>query len=399
MITTVAFDHGTREISESLYDWCHKLQREPGLGYSDAYGGFHIASRHADICAIVKDTENFSSAQGITIPPLTNPVPSIPAESDEPMHRHYRTALQNYLTPAAVRGYASDIHALVTQAIDGFIEKGEADLVADLAAQIPTMATAQVFGFDKENAIKFDRGFRGVVEAAGGSVEVQMRVVGDFMAFLKEVIDARRAAPADDIISAIVTFEVSGRKFTEEECLGLLYSVAGAASDTTRNAIGHTLYHVHEAPGIRQRILDDPSVIPAVVEECLRLEAPAFMIARVAVRDVIISGTPLKPGDRVLLAYGWANRDQSVFDNPDELAIDRPNVMQHCTFGKGIHTCIGMHLARLELRVVLEQLMRRLPDYRLTAKPEGPRLAGGLMWGFESLPVAFTPGPVHGSTS
>lgn len=397
MTSTLAFDHGDPRISATLHEWRRRFQSESSLGYSDAYGGFYIASRHADIATIAKDTENFSSAQGITIPPLSNPVPSIPAESDPPMHRHYRAVLQEYLTPAAVRRYEDDIRALVTEAIDAFIDKGKADLITDLAAQIPTMATAQVFGFNRENAVRFDRGFRAVVEAVGTDVERQMRAVEEFIGFLKEQVEQAKANPGDDVISAIVTFDAHGQNFTEQECLGLLWSVAGAATDTTRHAIGHTLYHVHESPGVRQQLIDDPSLIPSVVEECLRLEAPAFMTARVAVKEVTIAGTTLQPGDRVLLVYGWANRDEATFPNADELVVGRPNVMQHNTFGKGVHTCLGMHLARLEVRLVLEQVLQRLPDYRLTTELDGPKLAGGLMWGFESLPAEFTLGTPVGS--
>lgn len=391
MTVTVAFDHGDPTISDALHGWGRELQASPSLAYSEAHGGFYIASRQADICEIARDTEHFSSAQGITIPPLANPVPSIPAEADEPMHRHYRAALSEYLTPGAVRRYEDDIRGLVTQTIDEFIERGEADLIADLAAQIPTLATARVFGFDRTNAVRFDRGFRAVVEAAGADPETQMRAVNDFIAFLKARIDERRADPRDDAISSIATFEAGGRTFTDDECLGLLWSIAGAATDTTRHAIGHTLYHVHENPDVRKQAIEDPSLIPVIVEECLRLEAPAFSIARTVVREVTVAGTTLRPGDRVLLVYGWGNRDATLFENPDELVVGRRNVMQHCTFGKGIHTCIGMHLARMEVRLVLEQVLARLPDYQLSVTT-GPQLAGGLMWGFDSLPATFTPG-------
>ena len=391
MTATVDFDHGDPKISEALHEWGRRLQERPTLSFTEAHGGFYIASRQEDICAVARDTDSFSSAQGITIPPLANPVPSIPAEADEPMHRHYRAALQEYLTPGAVRRYEDDIRRLVSDTVDSFVEKGEADLIVDLAAKIPTLATARVFGFDHDEALRFDRGFRAVVEAAGADPDTQVRAVDDFIGFLKARIDERRAAPADDAISSIATFEGAGRTFTDEECLGLLWSIAGAATDTTRHAIGHTLYHVHANPDVRRRVTDDLSLVPAVVEECLRLEAPAFSIARVATQDVTVAGTSLRAGDRVLLVYGWGNRDAALFENPDELLVGRRNVMQHCTFGKGIHTCIGMHLARMEVRLVLEQVLQRLPDYRLEV-PAGPQLAGGLMWGFESLPATFTPG-------
>jgi cytochrome P450 len=211
------------------------------------------------------------------------------------------------------------------------------------------------------------------------------------MAFLSEELGERRATPADDVISAIVNFEAEGRRFTEEECLGLLWSTAGAASDTTTSAIGHALYGLARFPDVRQRLRDDPSLVPAAVDEVLRLDAPAFALARTVTRDVTVGDVQMKAGDRVLCLYGCANRDDEVFPDPDEIALDRsPN--QHLAFGNGIHRCLGMHLARMELRLAITEVLERIPDYRLAGDPGPPRLRGGLMWSLDELPITFTPG-------
>lgn len=393
MTAKVAFDHTDTGISDELFEWGRRLRAESPLAYTDAHGGFWVASRYDDIAAITKDHKSFSSAQGITIPPLANPVPSIPAESDEPWHHHYRAVLAPFLTPGAVREYEPVLRSLVTEAIDSFIERGEADAVADLAAQIPTLAMARVFGFSERDAQRLDEGFAAVVEAAGtGDIEVQTKAVGDFMAFLNEKIEEGRSNPErQDVVSAMVKYEAEGRQFTQEECLGLLWSTAGAAVDTTRHAIGHALHGLARDKNIRQQLIEDSALISAAVDEALRLDPPAFAIARTAVREVTVGDVTLNPGDRVLVVYGWANRDDSAFVRPDEIDLQRaPN--PHLTFGNGIHRCLGMHLARLEVRIVIEEVLERLPDYELASDPGNPRLRGGIMWGFDSLPITFTPG-------
>jgi cytochrome P450 len=390
MTTTSHFDHASHEVTDELYEWRHRVDEETGWTYSDAYGGFWIVSRFEDVLAIAKDNARFSSASGITIPPLENPIPSIPAESDEPWHKHYRQVLAQYLTPAAVRRYDGMIRKIVTDCLDKFAARGEADFVAELASVVPTLVTGVVFGFELDEAAKFGQGFRDVLTAAGsGDPAEQEAAVGSFIGLLKSSLADRREHPRDDIISAIVQYEAEGRPFTEEECIGLLWSTAGASIDTTVYAIGHALRMLDRFPAIRQQLISDPSAIPVAVEESLRLNAPAFALARVVVEPVAISGVELRPGERVLLMYGWANYDEAVFTDPDHPRLDRgPN--PHCAFGKGIHTCVGMHLARLEVRIVLEEILTRIPDYELAAEPDRPTLHGGLMWGYDSLPGRFT---------
>jgi cytochrome P450 len=391
MTAAAHFDHASQQVADELFEWRARLDDGSGMTYSDAYGGFWVVSRFEDIVAIAKDNERFMSGEGITIPPLENPMPSIPAESDEPRHRHYRAVLAAYLTPGAVRRYEPDIRRIVTSVVDTFVGRGEVDFVTDLAAIVPELVTGSVFGFDHDDAVRFGAGFRAVLAAAaGGNPEEQAAAVGGFIEILRAKLSERRVSPGDDIVSAIVSHEAEGRAFSEDECIGLLWSTAGASIDTTVYAIGHALYGLAQFPEVRQQLIEDASLIPAAVEESLRLNAPAFALARTVAAPVTVAGVDLKPQDRVLLMYGWANRDQATFPDPDQFRLDRA-VNPHCSFGKGIHTCVGMHLARLEVRIVLEEILRRLPDYQLVGDPGRPVLHGGLMWGYDSLPARFTP--------
>lgn len=381
------FDHADQHISLELIALGQQLRSEDSPVYNSNHGGFWVASRHADIVHILRQPELFICSRRITLPPQNSPVPVIPLESDPPDHAFYRAVLTPFLTPRAVLAFEPRIRAIVREALDSIVAKGGGDAMADLAARIPTRAMAMIFGFSDDDAYRFDAGFAALVNAAGGDAAVQLQAVDAFKAFLLEKIEERRENPGDtDLVSAILRFEQNGRTYTEDECLGLMWSAAGGAIDTTKLAIGHAVRELGIDEAARQRLIDDPAKIPAAVEESLRLNASAYMTARYVERDTRVGNTEMKAGDRVLLVHGWGNRDTAVFDEPDRLKLDRA-ANRHLTFGNGIHMCAGMHLARLELRITLEELLRAMPHYELVDPQAGAILHGGMMWGYDELPI------------
>jgi cytochrome P450 len=386
--TTVKFDHADPGISNQLLDWGLRLQKESALTYSEAHGGFWIASRYQDIVAIMRDTQSFICSQRITLPPQKSPVPVVPLESDEPDHTFYRSVLAPFLTAKAVRQYEDRIRRIVTEALDPIVARGNGDAMTEFAARIPTRAMAMVFGFTDSDAYRFDSGFSALVDAAGsGDVQRQIAAVESFRAFLLEKLAEGRAKPdGSSLVSAILRHEVAGRAYTEDEQLGLMWSAAGGAIDTTKLAIGHAIRELGLDRTTRKKLIKNPAAIAAAVDDSLRLNAPAFMTARYVDKPVTVGGAAMKTGDRVLLVYGFGNRDETAFACPHELHLDRPP-NKHLTFGHGIHLCVGMHLAKLELKIVLEELLARIPDYSLVTPEAGPVLHGGMMWGFDTLPI------------
>ena len=387
-VAHVKFDHADPAISSELFDWGSRLQHDSPIARSDAHGGFWIASRHKDILAICRDTQTFICSQRITLPPQKSPVPVIPLESDAPNHTFYRSVLTPFLTAKAVREHEERIRTIVADALEAIIERGSGDAVRDFAALVPARSMAMIFGFTDEDAYRFEQGFSALVHAAGsGDVARQMKAVDDFRSFLMEKLTAGRANPAGtDLVSAILRHEVGGRRYTEDECLGLMWSAAGGAIDTTKHAIGHAVREIGSNPLIRQTLIGNPGLVPAAVEESLRMNAPAFMDARYVAKDVSLGGADMKTGDRVLLVYGWANRDEAAFPSPLEMRLDRPP-NRHLTFGHGIHQCAGLHLARLELKIAIEELLARIPGYELADPDARPVLHGGMMWGYDRLPI------------
>ena len=391
MTSTVDFNHGDPDISAALFDWGKRLQRESPIARSEALGGFWIVSRYDDIATITKDPEGFITSQGATLPPLAQPVPLLPLESDPPEHGYYRRVLLPLLTAKVINQHTDTIRAIVVEALDAIAEHGEGDAVADFAARIPARALACVLGFTDADAFRFDRDFSAVVHAAGsGDTARQAAALDRYMSFLREKLAERRADPGgSDVVSALVRHEVDGRLLTDEECLGMLFALGGAGIDTTKHAIGHAVHAIGTDPSLRRHLIDDIGGVRGMVEECLRLQTPAFMTARTVSRPATVGGVDMAPGDRVLIVFGWANRDAAAFADPEALRLDRtPN--KHLAFGQGAHQCVGMHLARVEMAIAIEELLARLPDYELVTPDETPRLHGGLMWGFQTLPIRVT---------
>lgn len=388
MLDDSTFDHANPAISRNLFSIGAEFRKRPGLGYSKAHGGFWIASRHQDVSSILRDNKNFLCSKRITLPPQKSPVPVIPLESDEPDHSFYRSVLAPLVTPKAVAVCEDHVRKIAVGALDKIATQGTGDAVKDFAAMIPARAMAMLFGFSDEDAYRFDAGFTALVAAAGGDAARQTAAVENFKNFLMEKIEYRRAHPTDsDLVSLILRHEVNGRRFTPEEQLGLMWSAAGGAIDTTKHAIGHAVCLLGKNRELRERLKEDHSLIPAFVDESLRYNASAFMDARYVANDIQIAGSALKSGERVLLVFGWANRDSAAFAAPDDIRLDRPP-NRHLTFGLGIHLCAGMHLGRLEIKVAVQELLKRLPDFSLIEDDPCPTLSGGMMWGHQSLPIA-----------
>jgi cytochrome P450 len=394
MVTTVEFDHAEASAAQFLA-FGEQLRSATAPVWNEAHGGFWVASRYTDIQAIVQDPKRFLSGKGITIPPLGQPVPVVPAESDEPGHKHYRGVLAPFLTPRAVRQNEPVVRQLVTEMIDDFIEAGEVDVVPRFAIPIPVYAMARIFGLTRPEAKQFFDAFTSVLEAAASGIPAKaQKAGGEFAGYIVNALNEVRNKPADmtNIYSAIVHTEMNGQPFSDNECIGLLWSTTAAATETTTHAIGHAVRQLGLRPEVRQALIEDPTRITAAVEEILRLDAPNYTIARYIAEDVTVGGVDMKAGERVLLLYGVANKDESMFPKPEDFDLGR-GMSSHLSFGMGLHNCVGKHLARQEVQLAIEELLNRIPDFELVGDPGLPRLRGGLMWGHDALPIRFTPGP------
>jgi cholest-4-en-3-one 26-monooxygenase len=355
--------------------------------YHDKETGLWALTRHADVVWAERHPQVLSSAQGSRCG--RQPQPSM-IDCDDPLHTRRRKLVSKGFTPRRVADHESHIREVVTSLIDAVIGKGECDLVRDLAAPLPMRMIAELLGVPPSDGDRLQHWSDMLISGADDPryrTDAVMEAAMEWGAYAYAIIEARRAAPQGDLMSLLVH---DPEEPTLEELIGesLLLLVGG--NETTRNVISGGMEALMRHPDQRDALVADPSLIPAAVEECLRWVTPIINMLRTAVTDVEVGGVTIPAGDQVFLLYAAANRDPEVFDAPDRFDVRRsPN--NHVSFGFGTHFCLGAALARLEIRVMLEELLRRIPDMRL-ADPEAPvpRTPSSFIRGIPSMPVTWS---------
>jgi cytochrome P450 len=382
------FDPTDPRVVRDPYPVYAAMRSKCPVGHGSRFGGFSVLSRFADVYEAAHDTARFSSADGVTVPDFGNPIVAIPLEVDPPEHTRWRHLTQAWFSPGAAQALEPDIRAIVTRLIDGFADRGHADFATELAVPVPPIVIARMLGFPESDWPYYRKLSETMLEAAANDdSQVNAEQALQLFAYLFEALEDRRDNPRDDMLSRIVQLEFDGRPLTEEELLGIALLVAVAGHETTVGAIGMLLLRLAEHPRARAAIEADPALGFAAIEESLRLDPPIQYFARTVTSDTVIGGVPLAAGARVLLSWASANRDPDAFPAADDFVWDRPN-NRHLAFGAGPHRCLGAHLARLELKVVLEEVLRRIPPWRVV-DPAAVVMGGGINRLVKSLPVEW----------
>jgi cytochrome P450 len=386
------------------HDLFARLRAEPGLHWSPPgpdVPGFHCVTRYEDIVRVNKDWSSFSSAgEGITL----RPGAILPAEfaqfafifMDPPQHNRHRAIVQKVFTAAAVAARADDIRRIAGELIDEVIERGECDLVADLGARFPLIVTSNMLGVPRADQAKLFAWTNDMTDTELPP-DKMMATMGEMFAYISALASERRVHPRDDLLSRLIAAEVDGQQPTEMEVVLHFVQITAGGNETTRDAFAGGMEALMQFPDQRRRLLEDPGLIPGAVEEILRWHTPIHCFARTATTDAEVSGTLIEAGDRVALWYCSGNRDPAANPDPDRFDVTRGRV-NHVSFGGGgIHFCIGNQLSRLELAVVLREVLRRLPDTELA----GPvvRMPSTVFHAMREVPVSFTPGGREAATS
>lgn len=384
------FDHTHEGYAAAAPDIWDDLRERCPVAHTDRFGGAWLPTRHEDVSAIAHDTEHFSS-RGIIVSdfrPLA-PAPvgfAPPITSDPPFHAEARRLLLPAFSPKAIAPLEDVTRTLCRSLIDTLVEgagdDGTADAATGYAQEIPVAVIAHMLGLPPGDGDRFRAFIHRILEKPG-----QVGPVDDddtLFAYLTRVIAEHRADRRDDLIGHLLEQELDGQPLTDDHVLGTVALLLIAGIDTTWSAIGASLWHLAQNPDHRHRLADDPDVWPFAIEELLRAYAPVTM-ARLVAQDVEVGGCPMHEGDWVLLPFPAANRDPEAFERPDEVVLDRAR-NRHAAFGLGIHRCVGSNLARMELRVALEEWVRRIPDFEL-AEPEAVRWSTGQVRGPRELPV------------
>ncbi|MEX0681959.1 MAG: cytochrome P450 [Dehalococcoidia bacterium] len=370
-----------------------ELRNSCPVAHSERWSGSWLPTRYEDVFTIAQDVERFSS-RSITVTPVPHEqaaaadygVRALPISVDPPTHTWSRRLLLPAFNLQSVQKWEPVTRDLCRSLIDGFGETGRADAAVGYAQQIPVRVIAGMLGIPADMSDTFTGWVRGVLEIGLQNPEVRVKSRAAIIAFFRECIAERRANPGDDLISELLAAEVDGHPVSDDDVIGTCVLLLIAGIDTTWSAIGASLWHLATHAEDRARLAADPELMTTAVEELLRAYAPVTM-ARIVNEDTEVAGCPMRSGDRVLMAFPAANRDPEKFPDADRVVIDRLK-NPHIAFGVGIHRCVGSNLARMEVRVALEEWMARIPDFWVE-DPDAVTWAGGQVRGPRSLPVVF----------
>jgi cytochrome P450 len=395
------FDHHDPGLAdESVLPEVHAVLRERcPVHHTDAHGGYWVVSRYEHAAEVAKNTDVFSSAYGVTIPgalPLEGaPSNLAPPMMDPPEQTAIRKMLLPWFSPQSAKRREASIERLADDLIDRFIDEDHCDLAPAYAEPLPTLFMMRLLGLPDEMWESLSQIIHQVAHGLGTDDDGSPNLIdltswGPSLAPVLEIAEQRRADPKDDLLSHLVHADVDGEPLDPLRLLALTFVIIGGGVDTTANAIGSALVYLGRHPDVRRTLVDDPVRTHLAVEEFLRMWPPFHALARYVKQDCEVGGQPIKQGERVLFVLGAANGDERAFDNPQDVDIDRqPN--RHLTFGTGVHRCLGSNYARSEVRIALNRLLARIPNYRLM--DEGVELQRdiGLVYGYRQINVELRP--------
>jgi cytochrome P450 len=368
----VAYSPYAYEMHEDPYPTYARMRDEAPL-YRNDEDGFWALSRHADVLAAFRDSELYSSAQGVSLEPSgTGPhAPRVMSflAMDPPRHGRMRGLVSRGFTPRRVVDLEPRIRELTLEHLRPALERGTFDLITDFAGKLPMDVISELMGVPAPDRDEVRRLADLVVHREPGVHDVPPAGAAaalELVGYYTDLVNDRRRRPGDDLTSVLLAAEVDGDRLTDEEVIGFLFLMVVAGNETTTKLLGHAWYWAERNPDQRATPFADPGRIPDWVEETLRYDASSQVLARTVTSDTELHGGVLPAGDRVLLLIGAANRDPRVFADPDRYDIGRADVTQHlASFGSGRHFCLGASLARLEARIALEELVARVADYEV----------------------------------
>jgi cytochrome P450 len=337
---------------------------------------------------VLRDNETFSSESiRASMADFMGKYPLV--GMDEPDHRRLRSLVAQAFRQKTLAHFEDDLVVpVVDEMIDGFAERGRAELVREMTYRYPVQVIAVILGLPKDDYEQFHRWASAIISVAGRPME-GMQAATELRAYLERVLEDRRANPRDDLITELATVELDGERLDDEEIFSFLQLLLPAGAETTYRATGNLLFGLLSNPAQLDALRADRSLLVAAVEEAIRWEPPLLITSRVALRDTEVAGTAIPAGAQVIPNIGSANRDETRWDHAEEFDLFR-EAKPVISFGVGPHMCLGMHLARMETRVALDAILERLHDLRLDPGAAPPRIVGNVFRSPNTLPVCFT---------
>jgi len=383
------------EVHEDPFPVYRALRDEAPLYRNEALG-FWALSRHADVQAAIRDPARYSSANGVTLDPAATGDTARLAMSflamDPPLHTKMRALVSRGFTPRRVSELAPRIREICVAYLEEIAPRGRYEFIEDFAGRVPMDVISELLGVPTGDRAELRTLADTLVHRPEGAVDVPPEGVAAFgriRSYFKELVEEREKRRRDDLISALLDAEVDGERLGAHEILPFCNLMIVAGNETTTKLLANALYWLWKNPRERGRVAADPTLIPRWVEETLRYDNSTQMLARTVSEEHELHGRKLAVGDKLLLLIGSANRDERVFEGAERYDILR-NTTASLAFGQGAHFCLGASLARLEGRIALEEIWKRMPDYEV--------LPGGLervhsvnVRGFSRMPLEFTP--------
>jgi cytochrome P450 len=397
------YDHH-RPLAEWAPDQTHaELRARCPVAFSEHHGGYWVVTSYEQVSRCGHRDDAFTTDHdldgtgrgrefaGIAIP-AQSVYRSLPTEVDGPAHLAYRRLLQPAFAPATSATWAARAREWAEGCIDAHIETGRIDLVLDLANPVPAMVTLALVGLPAQEWKRYAEPLHTLVftEPTSEARAGLLATIGELRERLAALVAERRARPADDLASVVTASEVDGRPVSDVDAVNLLFTVISGGLDTTTALVANALAWLDDNPDVRSRMIAEPALRTSAREEFLRVFSPAPATARTAAHAVDVEGRTIAKGSRLLLSWTAANRDPSVFADPDTVDVERPN-NRHVAFGAGPHRCIGAPLARSTFDAIIDVVLDRIPDYVVDRSLATRYARVGAVNGWVSIPATFTP--------
>jgi cytochrome P450 len=387
------FDPLAPETFDSPYDEYRRLRESCPVAHSQAWGGFWALTKHDDVVAAASNPTTFITSVQNVVPKVAFTGRRPPLHLDPPEHTPYRRALAPLLSERRVAALEPVIRDICRKLLRPLVAKGGGDIVAEFSAPMPIATFANWMNLEPDAIAELTRVGRDYnLAVQSNDVDETKRSSLLLYDMARALVADRKANPlpaTDDATSALLAARVDGEPLPEEMIVGTIRQVLVVGIIAPSVTIGSMVVHLGRDPALQQRLRRDPALIPAAIEELLRLYTPYRGFARTAVCDVEIRGTTIPRGEPIAVVYASANRDAEVFDDPDAFRLDRPNIKDSVAFGRGPHACVGAALARLELKVAIEEILAAAPSFALAGEPVQTRFPeiGAL-----SVPITFGEG-------
>lgn len=387
------YDHLDSALSPELsIAVCNRLRDEPGVPHTDARGGYYLITHYKDVIEAQRSSGArcpvFSYAGGILQPQNDRPR-GIPIDFDEPEHGEYRKLFMNIMNKAAVQRFDGPLREEIAKVVDDFIAEGSGNFSADVARRLPIAVVGRLIGWSDEASADAQE----LVEAMMIGLETEGRPPAqtELLRLLQCEVDQRRAEPRDDYLTEMLGAVVNGHLITDAELANTLLTFLFGGYESTATVVGYLMIHLARDLELQERLRADPSLIPAAIEEMLRLRPVVHVQFRTVTADVEMQGTTLPEGSRVGIAWAGANHDPDQFEDPEAFRLDRPNGRSHVGWGFGVHLCAGIHLARVEMTYLFESLLASGRRFELEAEPVHGGFVIGHDSGWSDIPIRCVP--------